>query len=56
MEHLLQYQIIHYYQHGFRQGYSVESQLITIAEYILAICNGSQATKRCYTFTLPKGI
>ena len=35
MEHLSQYQIIHNYQHGFRQGYSVESQLITVTEDIL---------------------
>ena len=35
MEHLSQYQIIHNYQHGFRQGYSAESQLITVTEDIL---------------------
>ena len=35
MEHLLQYQIIQNYQHGFWQGYSAESQLITITEDIL---------------------
>ena len=35
MEHLLQYQIIHNYQHGFWQGYSAESQLITVTEDIL---------------------
>ena len=35
MEHLSQYQIIHNYQHGFRQGYSAESQFITITEDIL---------------------
>ena len=32
---MLQYQIIHNYQHGFWQGYSVESQLVTVAEDIL---------------------
>ena len=31
---MLQYQIIHNYQHGFWQGYSVESQLITVTEDI----------------------
>ena len=35
MEHLSQHQIIHNYQHGFRQGYSAESQLITVTEDIL---------------------
>ena len=35
MEHLSQYQVIHNYQHGFRQGYSAESQLITVTEDIL---------------------
>jgi len=35
MDHLLQYQIIHDYQHGFRQGYSAESQLVTVTEDIL---------------------
>ena len=35
IKHLLQYQIIHNYQHGFRQGYSAESQLITVTEDIL---------------------
>ena len=35
MEHLSQYQIIHNYQHDFRQGYSTESQLITVTEDIL---------------------
>ena len=35
MEHLLQYQTIHNYQHGFWQGYSAESQLITVTEDIL---------------------
>ena len=35
MEHLSQYQIIHNYQHGFQQGYSAESQLITVTEDIL---------------------
>ena len=29
MEHLLQYQIIRN-MHGFQQGYSVESQLVTV--------------------------
>ena len=35
MEHLLQYQTIHNYQHGFWQGYSAESQFITVTEDIL---------------------
>ena len=35
MEHLLQYQIIHDYQHRFQQGYSAESQLVTVTEDIL---------------------
>ena len=35
MEHLTQYQIIHNYQYGLRQGYSAESQLITVTEDIL---------------------
>ena len=35
MEHLSQYQIIHNYQYGFRQGYSAESQLITVTEDII---------------------
>ena len=35
MEHLLQYQIVKNYQHGFQQGYSAESQLITVTEDIL---------------------
>ena len=35
MEHLSQYQIIHNYQHGFRQGYSAESELITVTEDIV---------------------
>ena len=37
MEHLLRYQIIHNYQHGFQQGYTAESQLITVTEDILII-------------------
>ena len=57
MEHLLQYQIVKNYQHGFQQGYSAESQLITVTEDILYAMNLlSQATNICYTFRLPKGI
>ena len=53
MEYLLQYQIIHNYQHGFRQGYSAESQLIIVTKDISYAMHGSQATNRCYTFRLP---
>ena len=54
MEHLLQYQIIHNnYQHGFWQGYSAESQLITVTEDILYAMD-HEATNRCYTYRLPK--
>ena len=35
MENLSQHQIIHNYQHGFRKGYSAESQFITVTEDIL---------------------
>ena len=35
MEHLLQYQIMHNCQHGFRQDYSVVSQLVSVTEDIL---------------------
>ena len=35
MERLLQYRIIHGYQHRFWQGYSAESQLFTVTEDIL---------------------
>ena len=44
MEHLQQYQIIHDYQHGFRQGYSAESQLLAVIEDILHAMDNRKQT------------
>ena len=55
MEHLLRYQIIHNYQHGFQQGYSVESQLITVTEDILYAMDHKLQTD-VILLDFPKGI
>ena len=54
-QHLLQYQIIHNYQHRFQQGYSVESQLITVTEDILYAMDHKLQTD-VILLDFPKGI
>ena len=53
MEYLLQYQIIYNYQYEFWQGYSAESQFVTVTENILYAMDHELQTD---VIRLPKGI
>ena len=56
MEHLLHYQIIHNYQYRYWQGYSVESQLVTVTEGILYYAMDHKLQTDVILFRFSKGI